>query len=188
MHAESKLQDRYATMPNIAHDRTYWNATAAATDFPPTAGDLRVDVAVVGEGIVRITAARLLKDRGMTGAVVEARRVGREVHRKSTAKMTSQHGIIYQTLEQKFGLDQARLYAEAQETGIRRISKIATQYGIDADIEPKIDIFDATRVKPIAGAKEFVKENSPSPRICSAVTCRGSQTLSTSSPGAMRRS
>ena len=58
---------------------TYWNATARAPDFPALAGDVSVDVAIIGGGIVGITTARLLKDRGLSVAVVEARRVGRQV-------------------------------------------------------------------------------------------------------------
>src|SRR3712207_8042406 len=100
-------------MASGSRDRSYWNATATAPDFPSLAGDVSVDVAVIGGGIVGITTARLLKDRGLTVAVVEARRVGRQVTGKSTAKMSSQHGIHYQTLERKFGEDKARLYAEA---------------------------------------------------------------------------
>jgi glycine/D-amino acid oxidase-like deaminating enzyme len=38
-----------------------------------------VDVAIVGGGIVGITTARLLKDRGLKVALLEARRVGCEV-------------------------------------------------------------------------------------------------------------
>jgi glycine/D-amino acid oxidase-like deaminating enzyme/nitrite reductase/ring-hydroxylating ferredoxin subunit len=117
-------------------DRTYWNDTAEGPSFPKLAGDLQIDIAIIGGGIVGITTARLLKDRGLRVAVIEARRVGRQVTGKSTAKMSSQHGILYQTLEQKFGEDKARLYADAQETGIRKISELAAQYGIAADIEP----------------------------------------------------
>ena len=117
-------------------DRTYWNETAQVPRFPQLAGDLEVDIAIIGGGIVGITTARLLKDQGLRVAVIEARRVGQQVTGKSTAKMSSQHGILYQTLEQKFGEDNARLYAEAQETAIRRIAEIAARYGIEADIEP----------------------------------------------------
>jgi glycine/D-amino acid oxidase-like deaminating enzyme/nitrite reductase/ring-hydroxylating ferredoxin subunit len=97
---------------------------------------LDVDVAIIGGGIVGVTTARLLKDRGLRVALVEARRVGRQVTGKSTAKMSSQHGILYQTLERKFGEDKARLYAEAQEAGLSEIRRLAGRYGIDADIEP----------------------------------------------------
>ncbi|QAY77732.1 FAD-dependent oxidoreductase [Sphingosinicella sp. BN140058] len=116
-------------------DNSYWNATAAPTRFPQLAGEVHVDVAIIGGGIVGITTARLLKDMGKTVAVVEARRVGREVTGKSTAKMTSQHAIIYQTLERKFGEDRARLYAEAQEAAIREMSRLAAAHGVSADIE-----------------------------------------------------
>jgi glycine/D-amino acid oxidase-like deaminating enzyme/nitrite reductase/ring-hydroxylating ferredoxin subunit len=117
-------------------DPSYWNDTAGAgPTFPPLQGNLDVDVAIVGGGIVGITAARLLKDRGLRVAVVEARRVGREVTGRSTAKISSQHGILYQVLERKFGEDKARLYAEAQEAGLSEIRRLARQHGIDADIE-----------------------------------------------------
>jgi glycine/D-amino acid oxidase-like deaminating enzyme/nitrite reductase/ring-hydroxylating ferredoxin subunit len=124
-------------MTDTSDTRTYWNATADAPDFPSLAGDLTVDVAIIGGGIVGVTAARLIKDAGLTVALVEARRVGRQVTGKSTAKMTSQHGILYQTLMRKFGEDKARLYAEAQEAGIRRIESLARTHGIEADIEPR---------------------------------------------------
>jgi glycine/D-amino acid oxidase-like deaminating enzyme/nitrite reductase/ring-hydroxylating ferredoxin subunit len=124
-------------MPDFPQDRSYWNATAPAPDFPQLAGDISVEFAVIGAGIVGITTARSLKDLGCTVAVIEARKVGRQVTGRSTAKMTSQHKIIYQKLERKFGDNRARLYAEAQETAIRQIQSFASRYGIDCDIEPK---------------------------------------------------
>jgi glycine/D-amino acid oxidase-like deaminating enzyme/nitrite reductase/ring-hydroxylating ferredoxin subunit len=96
-----------------------------------------VDVAIVGGGIVGISAARALKDRGLTCAVVEARRVGQGVSGKATAKVTSQHGIRYTTLKKKFGEEEARLYADAQETGLRTIDETVQRFGLDADFERK---------------------------------------------------
>jgi glycine/D-amino acid oxidase-like deaminating enzyme/nitrite reductase/ring-hydroxylating ferredoxin subunit len=116
---------------------SYWNATAIAPDYPELSGDINVDVAIIGGGIVGITTARLLKDVGQTVAVLEARRVGREVTGKSTAKITSQHHIIYDTLRQKFGEGNARLYGEAQEAGLAMIRNLVTTHSIAADIETK---------------------------------------------------
>ncbi|HEX2803571.1 MAG TPA: FAD-dependent oxidoreductase, partial [Sphingomicrobium sp.] len=115
--------------------RTYWEDTCSPDSFPALNGDLDVDVAIVGGGIVGIAAARMIKDAGMTAAVVEARRVGQGVSGKATAKVTSQHGLRYRTIEKKFGEDKARLYADAQETGLRRIVELSRTYGFDADIE-----------------------------------------------------
>ncbi len=125
-------------MTNHVHeDQMYWNATAEEPEFPRLSGDIHVDIAIVGGGIVGFTTARLLKDKGLTVAVVEARRVGRQVTGKSTAKVTSQHSLIYQTLTQKFGEQRARLYAEAQETALRKIQQLTSQYAIGCDLEHK---------------------------------------------------
>src|SRR6185369_7013216 len=98
--------------------QSYWNATAPASAFPALAGEIEADVAIVGGGIVGVTTARLLKDRGLKVALVEALRIGEEVTGKSTAKITSQHNIAYTVLARKFGEEGARLYGEANEAGL----------------------------------------------------------------------
>jgi glycine/D-amino acid oxidase-like deaminating enzyme/nitrite reductase/ring-hydroxylating ferredoxin subunit len=124
-------------MAESARRETYWNATAEEEKaFPRLSGDLTVDTAVIGGGIVGITTARLLKDMGRTVAVLEARRVGRQVTGGSTAKVTSQHGLVYQTLAKKFGEDRARLYAEAQESGVRTIERLAAAHDVACDLKP----------------------------------------------------
>ena len=120
----------------IRHE-SYWITTAPATRFPSLSGDLEVDVAIIGGGIVGATTARLLKDRGVKVALVEARGVGEEVTGKSTAKITSQHNLVYTTLEQKFGEEGARIYAEANEAGVRKIVELATQHKIACNLERK---------------------------------------------------
>jgi glycine/D-amino acid oxidase-like deaminating enzyme/nitrite reductase/ring-hydroxylating ferredoxin subunit len=114
---------------------SYWNATGPRSEFPPLSGDLEVDVGIVGGGIVGVTAARMLRDRGLEVALLEARRVGEEVTGKSTAKITSQHAAIYKTLQSKFGEDGARAYADANETGLRTIIELAAKHGINCDLE-----------------------------------------------------
>jgi hypothetical protein len=86
---------------------SYWVATTdeAVPDYPPLAGDLAVDVAIIGGGIVGLTV-----DGGRQVAVAEARKFGQQVTGRSTAKMTSQHGLIYQRLIKDFGEEAARLY------------------------------------------------------------------------------
>lgn len=123
---------------NTDADHTYWSATADdQPEFPPLAGDLETDVVIVGGGIVGITTARCLKDLGVRVVVLEARRAGRQVTGKSTAKVSSQHGLKYRTLEKKFGHEHARRYGEAQELAIRKIREFAAQHQIECDLEDK---------------------------------------------------
>ena len=121
----------------MARHQSYWNATAPASAFPSLAGEFHADVAIVGGGIVGVTAARILKDRGLKVALVEARRVGEEVTGKSTAKITSQHNIALSVIARKFGEDGARLYAEANETGVGTIRELAARHRIACNLEEK---------------------------------------------------
>src|SRR3954468_6603036 len=117
--------------------QSYWNATAPRSAFPALSGEIEVDVAIVGGGIVGATAAYLLKERGLKVALVEARRIGEEVTGKSTAKITSQHNIAYTTIKRKFGEDGAKLYAEANEAGLETIRILAGRHRIDCNLEAK---------------------------------------------------
>lgn len=119
----------------MARNESYWNATAPASSYPALSGEIEADVAIVGGGIVGVTTARMLKDRGFKVALVEARRIGEEVTGKSTAKITSQHNITYTTIKRKFGEDGARIYAEANETGLSTIRELVRGYGIECNLE-----------------------------------------------------
>ena len=119
------------------HRRTYWDETCSPGNFPELNGDVEVDVAIIGGGMVGVCAARMIKDAGMIAAVIEARRIGQGASGRATAKVTSQHGIRYRTIEKKFGEEQARLYAEAQEAGLSRIVELSRTHGIDADLETR---------------------------------------------------
>jgi glycine/D-amino acid oxidase-like deaminating enzyme/nitrite reductase/ring-hydroxylating ferredoxin subunit len=110
-----------------------WIATTPETRFPRMAGDISVDVAVLGGGIAGIATAFQLKKSGLTVAVVEADRVVKSVTGNTTAKITSLHALIYDYLINQFGEDEARLYAEAQQAAIERIASVVREYGIDCD-------------------------------------------------------
>ena len=124
-------------MSSDVRHASYWNATAPASDFPTLDRDIEVDVAIVGGGIVGITTAYLAKQKGLSVALVEARRVGEEVTGKSTAKITSQHNIAYTIIARKFGEEGAQIYAEANETGLRTMIELAERHDIACNLERK---------------------------------------------------
>ena len=66
-----------------------WTATAPKTSYPALPGPRTAEVVVVGAGIVGITAARSLTEAGLSVALLEARRIGRQVTGRSTAKVTT---------------------------------------------------------------------------------------------------
>ena len=114
-----------------------WTATAPQTSYPPLSGSGGADIAVIGAGIIGLTAAYLLASAGLSVAVVEARRVGRQVTGRSTAKITSQHSLIYRHLIEMRGIDAAQHYAEANRSGARQICDWVVELGIACDLESK---------------------------------------------------
>ena len=110
-----------------------WLATTPETNFPAMEKEATVDVAVIGGGIAGIATAFLLKQAGVTVAVVEAGRVVESVTGNTTAKITSLHALIYDYLISQFGEDKARRYAEAQQAAIEKIASLVTEHSIDCD-------------------------------------------------------
>ena len=114
-----------------------WVANAPATTYPRFEGSDRADVAVVGGGIVGLTTACLLVTAGYTVTVLEALKVGQQVTGRSTAKVTSQHTLIYADLIERLGLERARLYGEANHSAAEFIAGCVRNLDIECEFERK---------------------------------------------------
>lgn len=115
------------------HSTSLWVGTSPKTDWPTLAGDIEVDVAVIGAGITGLSTAATLKKRGATVAVIEADRVAAGATGYTTAKVTSLHGIMYAELLNHAGKDKAKMYADANQEAIEQIAKNVDLLGIDCD-------------------------------------------------------
>lgn len=113
---------------------SYWIASTPTTNYPSIEQDINVDVAIVGGGLVGISTAYLLKKSGFKVAVIEADRIGQGTTGHTTAKITSQHDLIYYKIKQQMGEELARQYADANETAIRTIEQIVKENNIDCDL------------------------------------------------------
>ncbi|SFG73663.1 Glycine/D-amino acid oxidase [Halopelagius inordinatus] len=112
-----------------------WMSTTDRTSYPPLDGDREVDVAVVGGGITGLTAATKLSEEGKDVAVVESGRIVEGVTGKTTAKLTLQHGLIYDHLRSEFGDTLARQYADANQDAIETVRDRVERYDIDCDFD-----------------------------------------------------
>ncbi|SEP91794.1 FAD-dependent oxidoreductase [Natrinema salaciae] len=122
-----------ATPPESPREDSLWLATTPTTDYEPVEDGLGVDVAVVGGGITGLTAAINLKEAGRTVAVLESGRIVESTTGHTTAKLTSQHGLRYDTLVSQFGEKKARQYANANEAAIEAVERRVADEGIDCD-------------------------------------------------------
>ena len=117
-----------------------WLEGRERDENPQLENDLRVDVAILGAGMVGLTAAHLLRRRGASVAVLEARFVGAGATGHTTAKLSSLHGLTYARLERTHGRAAARVYAEANESGIALVREIADELAIDCELSTKANL------------------------------------------------
>ncbi len=111
----------------------YWMASTESTDYPVLDKDIKVDVVIVGGGLVGITVAYLLKQEKCKVAVIEADRIVQGTTGHTTAKITSQHGLVYSKLIKHLGKEKAQQYADANEHAINFIEELINEQQIDCD-------------------------------------------------------
>ena len=101
-----------------------WMEETEIQSFPELTQDITADVAVVGGGMAGILTAHFLTEQGMQVVILEADKVGNGQTGKTTAKITSQHGVIYQKLLQKHGEEAAGKYSRENQKAIDRYEEI----------------------------------------------------------------
>lgn len=115
--------------------KSVWSRTEDLPHREPLPGDLTVKAAVIGAGMAGILTAYLLKKQGVNVIVLEADRVASGQTKNTTAKITSQHGMIYRKLAETAGEQKARLYAAANESAIDAFEKIIKDENIECGFE-----------------------------------------------------
>ena len=95
-----------------------WLQTARLPAFDPLRSDLKTDVIIIGGGMAGLLCAYKLAQAGVDYALVEADRICGGITKNTTAKITSQHALIYDKLIREFGVERARLYLEANQAAL----------------------------------------------------------------------
>lgn len=93
------------------------------------------DVIVVGAGMAGILTAYFLKQEGRDVLILEADRPLSGQTGRTTAKITSQHGLKYAKLIKKLGRKRAELYAQANEAAIREYEALVRERDIQCGFE-----------------------------------------------------
>lgn len=93
------------------------------------------DVIVVGAGMAGILIAYYLQEQGKKVLVLEAGETASGQTERTTAKITSQHGLKYSKLIRTVGVENARLYAQANQAAIEEFEQLIKKHEIDCDFE-----------------------------------------------------
>lgn len=100
-------------------------------------GDLEVDIVVIGAGMAGVLTAHFLQEAGHQVVVVDAGTIASGQTGHTTAKITAQHGMIFQKLIDTLGEDMARQYAQANLSAVYAYKAMIQDHHIDCDFEER---------------------------------------------------
>lgn len=112
---------------------SFWMDSTSGTDYPTLDEDIAVDTAIIGGGIAGITTAYLLKEAGVSVAVLDADRILQGTTAHTTSKLISQHAIIYSKIKKQMSAELAQQYADANNYAIDLVEQISKEQNIDCD-------------------------------------------------------
>ena len=114
-------------------ENAIWTDKLEPPAFPAMQNDISCDVVVVGGGLAGLLCAWEIQRSGGDCVLLEADRICRGVTRNTSAKITSQHGFIYDRLIREFDTQTARIYYEANQTAVGRYRDLAQIYPCDLE-------------------------------------------------------
>lgn len=117
--------------------RSFWLEADPYTASPPLAGDVTVDVAIVGGGFTGLwTAYSLLRAQpSLKVAVIDAEVVGYGASGRNAGFATTSLGATLHQFVQEFGVEPARQAHAAVARSIADIGRFCTDHGVHCDYE-----------------------------------------------------
>ncbi|MFC4557319.1 FAD-dependent oxidoreductase [Virgibacillus kekensis] len=128
---------------------SYWRDSVSFENFPKLEKSIKTDIAIVGGGITGITAAYLLAKSGKKVTLIDAGELSNGVTGHTTAKITAQHGVIYNELIEHFGEKKAALYFQSNQEAIQFIEQLIDDLDIKCDFEKQDAYIYTNNVKYI---------------------------------------
>lgn len=98
--------------------RSLWHMETDLPRFPPLEGDRNTDVLIIGGGLAGLLCAFQFHRVGVECLVLEAGRICGGVTGDTTAKITAQHGLIYDKLTKWMGQEGAADYLRANRRAL----------------------------------------------------------------------
>ena len=112
-----------------------WTKSAELPCFEALEGEVKTDVLIIGGGMAGILCAYFLQKENVDYVLVEGKTICSGVTQNTTAKITSQHGLIYDKFLRKTGLEKTKMYLEANQDSVKKYYELCRE--IDCDFEPK---------------------------------------------------
>lgn len=138
-------------------EKSLWIADSNEKNYPKLNKNIETEVCIIGGGIAGAVTSYLLRKNGVDVTVLERDKICMGVTANSTAKLTSQHGLIYKYLADKNGFEFAKKYLYSNEEGIKLAQKIINEENISCNLEKKDAYVFATNESELEKIKQEVE-------------------------------
>ena len=115
--------------------KSVWTENATLPSFRKLDSDKKTNVLIIGGGLSGILCAYFLKQAGIDYILVEGNKIASGITKNTTAKITSQHGLIYDKLIHGFGKEMASMYLLANQDALYEYESLSKD--IDCDFSKK---------------------------------------------------
>lgn len=109
--------------------KSVWQYDASLPEFPTLSRELSTDVLVIGGGLAGLLTAWELRQRGVDVVLVEKGQICSATTAHTTAKLTAQHGLIYQKLIRSLGVEGAGQYYKANSQAAEKLKALCLRFG-----------------------------------------------------------
>lgn len=97
-----------------------WSQNTELPAFEKLRGNKSTDVLIIGGGLCGLLCAYFLDKEGVDYVLLEGDRIASGTTKNTTAKITFQHGLIYDKLIKDFGPDMAQRYLTANRRALEK--------------------------------------------------------------------
>lgn len=108
--------------------KSIWFKGINKPEFNCLDSDCETDILIVGGGLAGILCAYMLDQSGADYILIEADKICCGVTADTTAKITAQHGLIYDKIISKYGIDYAREYYQFNSKAINTYRDLCEKY------------------------------------------------------------
>ncbi len=145
--------------------KSVWTDSVDLPGFPKLKGEIKTDVLIIGGGMAGILCAYFLEKSGVDYILVEGNRICGGITKNTTAKVTSQHGLIYSKLIKDVGIEKAQMYLAANNKALAEYEKLCNE--IDCDYEKLSSyVYSTTSRQKIENEVEAVGKLGVVARFC----------------------
>lgn len=125
--------------------QSIWSKTTDIPKQKELKSNIHIQNVVIGAGMAGILTAYFLQKKGLEVIVIEADKAASGQTKNTTAKITSQHGLIYHDMMKKTGRVRAKGYAHANEEAIKAYEEIIREEEIACQFEKRLSFLYSIR-------------------------------------------